>query len=70
MERQENNLTNAVIEIDEVEYLITEESADKINKGAETISLKRLIDYEERLISLKTLLKIIKQGGIIDRLML
>lgn len=68
MTEQEDNLANAVIEIEEVEYLIDEIAANKITRGEETIPLIRLVDNEIRTISLENILKIIREGGIIDHI--
>lgn len=62
------NLSNAVIEIDEVEFLIDKKAARAINMGDKKVSLKRLIDGEDRIFSLDTINHSIKESGIIDRL--
>ena len=62
------NLLNAVIEIDEVEYLINKEGVEAIRFGDKTIILKRIIDGEFSLISVSKIRKAIKDNGIIDYL--
>ena len=62
------NLFNAVIEIDEVEYLINKEGVKAIKSGDKTILLKRIIDGEFSLISIRIINKAIKDKGIIDYL--
>lgn len=66
MIEQEDNIANAVIEIEGVEYLIDEVAANKIARGEETIPLIRLVDNEIRTISLENISKIIREGGIVD----
>ncbi len=62
------NLLNAVIEIDEVEYLINKDGAEAIKSEDKTILLKRIIDGESSLISIDKIKKAIKDNGIIDYL--
>lgn len=68
MENNKNNLENAVIEIDEVEYFITKESLKQIKAKKEMIELIRLIDHEKRLFSFKLINEIVKTGGIVDHI--
>lgn len=68
MNKHENDLVNAVIEIDGVDYFIDEETANKILRKENVIPLRRLIDQEIRTISLESILKIIQEGGITDHL--
>ena len=68
MKRKNNNLENAVIEIDEVEFFITKEALEQIKVKSELIVLRRLIDHENRLFPLKLINKIIKKEGIVDHL--
>ena len=65
---QKNNLLYAVVEIDEVEYFINQKTANSILNKEKIIRLTRIIDGEIRTISLEGLLKIIKNGGIVDHL--
>lgn len=62
------NLPNAVIEIDEVEYLIDGKAVEEIEIGKANILLKRLIDSDKRSFSIETIQKSIKDNGIIDHL--
>ncbi len=68
MKKKNNNLLNAVIEIEEVEYLIDRDANDSIRNDTKDISLVRLIDGEKRIFSRDIILKSIAKSGIIDRL--
>lgn len=68
MIKRGNNLINAVIEIDDVEYLIDETTADKIIRKEEIIPLIRLIDNKMRTVSSEDILKIVQEKGITDHL--
>ncbi len=68
MEIKNNNLENAVIEIQEVEYLITKEASEQIKMKKETIDLRRLIDHKNISFSLILINEAIKKDGIIDNL--
>lgn len=61
------SLNNVVIEIDEVEYLITPESANEITSGVGEIYLHRLVDNNVILFPLEEIKKSISKG-IIDQL--
>lgn len=61
------DITGAVIEIEEVEYLIKAETAKQINKESDLIILHRLIDNENIVFPLIEVKKAIERG-IIDRL--
>lgn len=61
------SLNNVVIEIDEVEYLITPESANQITIGVGEIYLHRLVDNNVILFSLEEIKKAISKG-VVDQL--
>ncbi len=65
---KKDNLLNAVIEIDEVEYLINEKAAEEITAGEKNIILKRLVDSKERSFPIDIINHSIEKNGIIDRL--
>lgn len=62
------NLVKAVIEIDEVEYLIDKFAAEMIEKDAEEVILTRLFDSSILVLSSRKIKEIINKGGIVDHL--
>jgi len=65
---KKENLKNAVIEINEVEYLINEKSINALEDGKKLVPIKRLIDGKEEIVSIDTLNEAIQKNGIIDHL--
>lgn len=61
-------LVNAVIEIDEVEYLVDKKSAEAIEARKDHVTLKRLVDQETRIFPLDEINSAIKKHGIVDHL--
>ena len=62
------NLNKAVIEIDEVEYLIDAYAAQLIENNSKEVPLIRLFDRKILILSATEIIDIIKKNGIIDRL--
>ena len=61
-------LENAVIEIEEVEYLINKNAAAEIGRGEKMIILRRLVDLEYHHVSLRVVKRALKKPGIVDYL--
>ena len=68
MKKGNPNLENAVIDIDEVEYIINKDAAKSILLNEKTVILKRLVDQKKVIMSLKEVRKSILDNGIIDTL--
>jgi hypothetical protein len=60
------DLANVVIEIDEVEYFIDEDSSKLIAKGEKNIVIIRLIDGVAAVFSQKKIKDAIEKNGIAD----
>ena len=67
MKEGSKELNNAVIEIEEVDFLITPGAAAKIEKGIEMITLHRLVDNKDIVFPIEVVRAVIKKG-ITDRL--
>lgn len=66
--KEKKTLNKAIIEIDEVEYLIDENASKLIKMKTEDIALIRMIDRKIFVFSLKEIQAVIKKDGIIDYL--
>ena len=62
------NLIQAVIDIDDVEYLIDENAAILIERGETDIGILRLVDKAIVIFPRQQILSSIEEKGIIDRL--
>jgi hypothetical protein len=64
--KKRKNLIKAVIEIDDVEYLIDEFAAKMVEKNSQEVVLIRLFDKEILVLSAKEIKDIIKERGVVD----
>ena len=57
-----------VVEIEDVEYLLDDESVSCIEQNKKNIPLVELYDHQSYLFDIEVILRVLREGGVVDYL--